>query len=251
MLYGVFSDVHSNLEALETILEYFRSEGVGGYLCCGDLVGYGAQPEECLERIRALPNLKAVCGNHDLAVVGRMNLEWFNPYARTAILWTRERLTARSRAFLENLNAKLEAEDFTIAHGSPRNPSEEYLLSTEQFRDNCSRVKAWPLFVGHSHLPVYFKLSGQGNEKVEFKILKEGQKVKISRRASTIVPIALNPGSVGQPRDHDPRASCGFYDSGEGTFRLARLNYDVVSAQAKIEKAGLPEFLALRLAYGQ
>src|SRR5438105_3662224 len=133
MLYGVFSDIHSNLEALTVVLELFSDFEVGGYICCGDLVGYGPDPEPCLARLRALKNLSVVVGNHDLAVIGRMDVEWFNPYARAAALWTRDRLSADSRRWLETMTAKLEHKDFTVAHGTPRKPPEEYLLSAAQF----------------------------------------------------------------------------------------------------------------------
>src|SRR5581483_1939436 len=117
VLYGVLSDIHSNLEALEAVLGLFADFGVGGYICCGDLVGYGPDPEPCLQRLRELKNLSIICGNHDLAVLGRIEPEWFNPYARAAVLWTRDHISEESRRFLEGLTAKLEQKEFTIAHG--------------------------------------------------------------------------------------------------------------------------------------
>ncbi len=246
MLYGVFSDIHSNLEALNVVLELFSDFEVGGYICCGDLVGYGPDPEGCLERLRALKNLSIVCGNHDLAVLGRLDVEWFNPYARAAALWTRDQLSVDSRRFLENMTAKLEHPEFTIAHGTPRKPPEEYLLSAAQFRDNIPYVKKWPLFIGHSHMPLCFRLSDAQAGGVDVLILEDQQEVALGPG-----PTALNPGSVGQPRDQDRRAACGLYDSTRGTFRIVRMEYDFQAAQAKIRSAGLPEYLALRLAYGQ
>ena len=247
MLYGVFSDDHSNLEALTAVLEMFSDFEVGGYICCGDLVGYGPDPEAVLVKLRALKNLSIVCGNHDLAVIGRMDADWFNPYARAAALWTRDQLSADSRAFVESMSAKLEKEEFTIAHGTPRRPPEEYLLSVTQFHDNIPYVKKWPLFVGHSHMPLCFRVMNPQTGRVDSMILEDQQEVKIEPGA----PTAFNPGSVGQPRDQDRRASCGLYDSSRGTFRVVRLDYDVAAVQAKIRAAGLPEYLALRLAYGQ
>ena len=107
MIYGVFSDVHSNYEALSAVLDYLEDLGVGGWICCGDLVGYGPDPDACLDRNRSLKNLSIICGNHDLAVLGRLDVEWFNAYAKAAALWTREVLSADSRAFLESLTARL------------------------------------------------------------------------------------------------------------------------------------------------
>jgi predicted phosphodiesterase len=251
MIYGVFSDVHSNLEALTVVLDYFEEIGVEGHLCCGDLVGYGADPNACLDRIRALKGLSVIGGNHDLAAIGRLELDWFNQYARAAILWTQAQMTADNRAFLESLTARLETKDFTLAHGTPRNPPEEYLLSPAQFRENVPLVRAWPLFVGHSHMPLLFRFASPGSEKVDAVFLEDREESLPRAAEGGMGPVALNPGSVGQPRDQDRRASCALYDSTKGTFRVFRLPYDVPGAQAKIRSAGLPEYLALRLDYGQ
>jgi predicted phosphodiesterase len=249
LLYGVFSDVHSNFEALTAVLRAFKDNGVEGHICCGDMVGYGPQPDACLDLIRNLKNPFFICGNHDLAIIGRMELEWFNPYARAAILWTRGVLSGESRKFLEVLTARLESPEFSLAHGTPRRPVEEYLLSAAQFRENMSRVRAWPLFVGHSHMPICFRQSLEGH--VETIFLEDRQEVRVEQAPYGKVPVVFNPGSVGQPRDQDNRASCGIYDSKTGVFRLIRVDYDVAAVQAKIRRCGLPEYLALRLAHGQ
>lgn len=248
MRYGVFSDVHSNLEALEAVLGFFEDLEVDGYICCGDLVGYGPEPDACLTRIRGLKNLALICGNHDLAAIGRIDVEWFNPYARAAALWTRDAMSEDSRNFLAGLTARLDKPEFTMAHGTPRRPPEEYLMSAAQFRDNIEYVKVWPLFVGHSHMPVCFR---SGPEGIDQQFLESHQEIELPREGGVFKPCALNPGSVGQPRDHDRRASCGVFDSDRGTFRIVRLDYDVSAVQSKIRAAGLPEYLALRLAYGQ
>jgi diadenosine tetraphosphatase ApaH/serine/threonine PP2A family protein phosphatase len=251
MLYGVFSDVHSNLEALSVVLDFFEEIGVEGHICCGDLVGYGGNPNECLDRIRALKNLSIIGGNHDLAAIGILQLDWFNQYARAAIVWTQTEMTPVNRAFLQSLTARLETKEFTLAHGTPRNPPEEYLLSPAQFRENVPLVRRWPLFVGHSHMPLLFRFAEEGGEKVEALFLEDREETLPRDAAGGFGPVALNPGSVGQPRDQDRRASCAVYDSAKGTFRVFRLPYDVPGAQAKIRSAGLPEYLALRLDYGQ
>ncbi|MDE2040020.1 MAG: metallophosphoesterase family protein [Elusimicrobia bacterium] len=252
MIYGVFSDVHSNVEAFDVVLDYFKDLGVDGYICCGDLVGYGPQPNEVVERVRALSNAYVICGNHDLAAIGRLEVEWFNPYARAAALWTRERLSEASRGYLGGLAAKLEADGFTLAHGTPRRPPEEYLLSSAQFRANIELVRRWPLFVGHSHMPLCFRVRKDAKGGVESLLLEASQTVEAARGPDGgRAPTAFNPGSVGQPRDQDSRACCAVFDSEELTFRIARLEYDVAAVQSKIREAGLPEFLALRLAFGQ
>jgi diadenosine tetraphosphatase ApaH/serine/threonine PP2A family protein phosphatase len=250
VIYGVFSDVHSNDEALSVVFDHLQGLGVEGWICCGDLVGYGPDPDAVLERVRALKNLSIISGNHDLAVTGRIELDWFNQYARAAVMWTRARLSEANRLFLDNLPAQLETPHFTLAHGTPRNPVEEYLLSPLQFRDNVPLVKTWPLFVGHSHMPLLFRFTGEG-ENVDARFL-DGREEPLPRCPDgSLAPVALNPGSVGQPRDQDNRASCGLYDSDKGTFRVIRVPYDIPSVQEKIRAAGLPEYLALRLAYGQ
>lgn len=251
MIYGVFSDVHSNLEALNAVLDYLEDLGVGGWICCGDLVGYGPDPDACLDRIRALKNLSIICGNHDLAVLDRLDLEWFNQYARAAVVWTRSHLSDSNRIFLEGLTARLETPEFTLAHGTPRNPPEEYLLSPLQFRDNVSLVNKWPLFVGHSHMPLLFRFTDGDSDKVDSRFLDDKEELLPRISGGGMAPVAINPGSVGQPRDQDNRASCGIYDSEKGTFRVFRVPYDVTAVQGKIRAAGLPEYLALRLAYGQ
>lgn len=251
MIYGVFSDVHANIEALSVVLDFFTELDVEGYVCCGDLVGYGADPNACLDRIRALKGLSIICGNHDLAAIGRLELDWFNQYARAAVLWTQANLTPVNRAYLESLTARLDKKEFTLAHGTPRNPPEEYLLSPAQFRDNVPLVRSWPLFVGHSHMPLLFRYAAAGGDKIESLFLEEREETLPRAEGGAFGPVALNPGSVGQPRDQDRRASCGVYDSTKGTFRVFRLPYDVPGAQGKIRAAGLPEYLALRLDYGQ
>lgn len=253
MVYGVFSDVHGNLEALDAVLDFLGKQGAQGYICGGDLAGYGPQPEQCLQKIRALKNLSVVCGNHDLAVIERMDIDWFNAYARAGVLWSRSHISAESRRFLESLPAKVEEKEFSLVHGTPRKPPEEYLLSAAQFSQNMPYVRTWPLFVGHSHMPLCFRLSGGNGPEVEMLFLEDGEKIEIYSKGPVPGPVAvaLNPGSVGQPRDHDPRASCGLFDSTKGTFRIARLEYDIPAVQAKIRSAKLPEYLALRLAFGQ
>lgn len=249
MKYGVISDVHSNYEALDACLDYLGGLGAEAWICCGDLVGYGPDPEACLDRIRALPKLTVIGGNHDLACIGRLDLEWFNHYARAAVIWTRALLSEENLRFLEGLTARVETPQFTLAHGTPRNPPEEYLLSPAQFKENAPLVRRWPLFVGHSHMPLLFRFGDGGAPEMHF--LEEKEEVLPRATDGSFAPVALNPGSVGQPRDQNPKASCGLFDSERGTFRVVRLAYDVKAVQEKIRAAGLPEYLALRLAYGQ
>lgn len=246
MRWGVFSDVHSSLEALEAVLARLERRGAEGYLCCGDLVGYGPDPNPALERVRRLPGLLCVRGNHDLAVLGRMDLEWFNEAARAAVRYTQRVITPENLEWLKGLPPRIDRDQFTVVHGSPRNAAEEYLVTVQQFHDNCSYYKTSPCFVGHSHLPICF-LMKEPVSFVEAGELSDGQTLFIPQGIRGVV----NPGSVGQPRDQDPRACCGIYDDVERTFTLMRVEYDVAATQKKILDAGLPEFLAARLSYGQ
>ena len=244
MLCGVFADVHSNLEALEVVLDFFHASRVEAHLCCGDLVGYGPNPNECVESLRKLGRLHAVCGNHDLAVLGRFDMEWFNPYARAAVRWTMAALSAQSRGFLAGLSPRLEAPGFTLVHGTPRRPADEYFLSPEHIQSNAPFVGVWPVFCGHSHMPLCLRQAAGGVES----IFIEDRQTVIGEKGA---PAAYNPGAVGQPRDCDKRASCALWDSQARTFQVFRLAYDFAATQAKMRQCGLPEALARRLAYGQ
>lgn len=246
MRWGVFSDVHSNCEALDAVLGHFRSENVEGFICCGDITGYGAEPDRAIATIMALPNVVAVRGNHDLAVLGRMDITWFNDMAAAAVRFAQKSIQPDHMRWLQDLPPRVDREEFTLVHGSPRNAAEEYLVTVQQFHDNYQYFKVSPCFIGHSHLPLCF-LMKEPVSYVEFGTLKEAAVVRTPRGVRGVV----NPGSVGQPRDHDHRASCGIYDDEARVFKLVRLEYDVAEAQRKILDAGLPEFLALRLAYGQ
>lgn len=247
MLWGVMSDIHSNLDALQRVLEAFAERKVQGYVCCGDTVGYGPSPNEVVETLAGLKPLQVVMGNHDLAVLGRMDIEWFNQYAQAAAIWTRWKLSPRSAQFLESLPLRVENAKFTIVHGSPRDPAEEYLLTAQQFLDNLKHFKVSPCFVGHSHLTWCFSVDPKSPLGVKSVILKDGQ----SLTAEPGVPCVFNAGSVGQPRDHDPRASCGVYDDETRRFDLIRVPYDIPAVQKKMVEVGLPEFLIARLSYGQ
>ncbi len=244
MLFGVFADVHSNLEALSVVLDFFKTSRVESYIFCGDLVGYGPDPDGCVESISQLSRLHAVCGNHDLAAIGRLSPEWFNPYARAAVEWTIAAVSAQSRDFLAALGPKLETPDFTLVHGTPKRPTDEYFLSPEQIPIQAPFVSVWPVFCGHSHMPQCLR---QAAGRLESRLLEDRQIIV----AETGELAAYNPGAVGQPRDYDKRACCALWDSQARSFQVFRLAYDCAATQAKMRQRGLPESLARRLSYGQ
>lgn len=242
MRYGVFSDVHGNHVAFRAVLDFLRKNGVESFVCCGDIVGYGPQPQECAEELMALPGLTSVMGNHDAAVVGRMDVKWFNSNAAWAIEFAKKHLTGRAMDFISSLPEKVETKDFTLVHGSPRKPLTEYLLNETQYSDNTSLWETSPCFIGHSHMPMYFREGEKGIPESNF--LEPG--VKIATRGK----VMLNPGSVGQPRDNDTRASCGIYDSGSGFFEIYKVFYDVAAVQRRMAELKMPPLLAERLSYG-
>ena len=244
MIYGVFSDVHGNYEALKAVLEFFSVRKVDGYLCCGDLVGYGPQPEECVRAVAALPNLRCVIGNHDMAVLGKMSLEWFNAYATASIEYSRGALSGDSYKFLETLPERLDNDAFIMVHGSPKNPVEEYMLTGEQFLESIPFMSTQLCFVGHSHMAFYLSRHG-----VRFPELYPFRSEEMLRLEPGL-KYAVNAGSVGQPRDRDPRAACGLYDSVNSTFTLYRLDYPRLLTQELMRRSNLPELLIERIGIG-
>jgi diadenosine tetraphosphatase ApaH/serine/threonine PP2A family protein phosphatase len=238
--YAVLSDVHANLEALEAVLTDAapRADGV---LCLGDVVGYGADPEACVELL-ATRGQVLVAGNHEHGVAGLLDLDWFNPWARTAAEWTRERLDDAHRAWLGALPLTAEVGDATLVHASPDRPDEwEYLMSAEDGFAVFGAFATRLCFVGHSHLPGVWSLGSSGPA-------FEPGSVEIALEAGR--RYLVNVGSVGQPRDRDPRAAYALWDLDRGVVAIRRVAYDVGAALAKILASGLPRFLADRLALG-
>ena len=242
MKYGVFSDVHGNYVALKAVLDFFRKNGVENFICCGDIVGYGPQPLECAETLRGLKSLVTVMGNHDAAVVGKMDLKWFNSNAAWAIEFARGQLTGQALDFIAKLPEKIETEDFTAVHGSPRKPLTEYLLSESQFTDNAKNWSVSPCFIGHSHMPLYFREGERGIPETGF--------LKPVLKVFTAGKVILNPGSVGQPRDGDTRAACGIYDPQKKYFELYRVFYALEAVQKMMAGLKMPAILAERLSFG-
>jgi diadenosine tetraphosphatase ApaH/serine/threonine PP2A family protein phosphatase len=245
--YAVLSDVHGNLEALSNVLADAASEGALGILCLGDAVGYGADPAPCIELLGER-STRMVAGNHEHGALGLLDVRWFNAAARAAALWTRDRLGADHQNFLTGLPLTSTIGEATCVHASPRRPEEwDYLLSAEDgfqaFGDFESRL----CFVGHSHRPGVWSL-GSGGPAYEDLAGPAFHDRRIpfhdGRR------YIINVGSVGQPRDRDPRAAYVVWDEDERSVTLRRVTYDHKAAAAKILRAGLPRALADRLAHG-
>lgn len=244
MRYGIFSDVHSNLEALEAVLEFYKKEKIQKFFCVGDIVGYGADPKECIRIIKDLSCI-VVAGNHDWAVDDKLSLEYFNSYAKEAIVWTKDRLSLEEKSFLGSLNLVCQENDLTFVHSSLNSPSDFTYIEDEESAIRCfSLLETRICFVGHSHIPVVFILDKEKGlsyfSEHEFEFSLEGDKKYI-----------VNVGSVGQPRDRDWRAGLCIYDTEKKIISFKRIEYDVVSSARKIIRQKLPSFLAQRLFLGR
>ncbi len=245
MRYLILSDLHANWEALQAVLADAPRE-YDHILCCGDVVGYGADPDQVTEWVRGhVANI--VRGNHDKACAGLEDLEWFNPVARQAALWTQDNIKPDNLAYLRDLGKGPERVDgFEILHGSPLD-EDEYLFSEEEVAQISPYVDAPVNFFGHTHVQGGFLCHRNGVKRL--RSVERGSDDAVLELEND-VRYLVNPGSVGQPRDGDPRAAYAVYDPDAKLITFRRVAYDVGSAQKKIVEAGLPELLALRLAAG-
>jgi diadenosine tetraphosphatase ApaH/serine/threonine PP2A family protein phosphatase len=238
---AVISDVHANLHALEAVLAAIDTEAPDELWCLGDLVGYGARPNECCEVVRGRADVCLV-GNHDLAVLGALDLADFTPDAVDAALLAREVLTEESRAFLASLRPTAKVPGAELFHGSARDPVWEYVLDGYAALATLELTSADVVLVGHSHVPLSIWLDGEQ--------LGGGLAPAGTERDLAAARWLLNPGSVGQPRDGDPRAAWLLLDLDGRHASFRRVEYPVERTQTEIREAGLPEALAARLASG-
>ena len=242
MRYLVISDIHGNLAALEAVLD--DTPEFDEVWCLGDLVGYGPSPNECIDRVRDLPHT-SLAGNHDWAALGKLDLNSFNSVARTANEWTQEQLTSSSRTFLSGLPTSLQRGDFTLAHASPREPVWEYILDASTAYQNFEHFHTPYCLVGHTHVPVVFELD-EGRQRCEILIPPLPEPLEFGP-CRTII----NPGSVGQPRDGDPRAGYALLDGYDMSWTFHRVAYPIEVTQERMEAAGLPRRLIDRLEIGR
>lgn len=242
MRYAILSDIHSNLEAMTSVLEDIHALRVDEILCLGDIVGYGANPKECLDLVKKECH-RVVIGNHDHAVIGLTNKEYFNPNAKKAVEWTADQLAPEDTGFLKRLPMIQTLENFVMAHASLNKPEDWGYILDEYEADQCFGLmgNALVTFIGHSHIPLAFE-NGRFVRCLGFI-----SHFEMDERCRYIV----NVGSVGQPRDGVNLAAYILYDSEKLTLDLRRVPYDIQRAQKKILEAGLPEFLAERIQYGR
>jgi diadenosine tetraphosphatase ApaH/serine/threonine PP2A family protein phosphatase len=246
---AVITDIHANLAALEAVLELVEAEEVEQTWCLGDVVGYGAQPDDCADLVRERCDLCLV-GNHDLAVLGTLDVAAFSEAAAEAVIWTREKIAERTLEFLRELEPAAERDGFGLFHASPRDPIWEYVLSTEQAEGCLDAQRERVGLIGHSHVSLFFtRPDGPGGaSRPEARGAQAGDGSLLDLSSGEWL---VNPGSVGQPRDGDPRAAWLELDTDEGTARFRRVAYDVERAAESIVAAGLPRRLGDRLFSGQ
>ena len=243
MTYGIISDIHGNLQALEAALAELK--GVDAFLCMGDIVGYGADPNACVERVRALPGLVCVAGNHDLAAIGSYDLNWFNPFARAAITWTAETLSQESKDYLGSLPRTAHADSALLVHGSlPQEMS--YITSPDEARMCFDAMPGDLTLIGHTHITEHYT-SRRGARSPEQTPLLSGGKIELE----TDVRYIVNAGAIGQPRDGNAAASFATWDVASGIIDVRRIAYDIEGAQAKMRKVHIPDYLWERLADGR
>ncbi|MBL8863609.1 MAG: metallophosphoesterase family protein [Planctomycetes bacterium] len=243
MKYGILGDIHANLSALRSVLEHFRARRVERILSVGDVVGYGAAPTECIEILRAA-GARVVKGNHDAACVHELDLAYFNTYARAAVSWTRGQLSRADCTWLAQLPLTLDLEDCSVAHGTYHRPERfDYVQGESDAEASLDRIPTPVCFVGHSHVPIAL-------------VRLEDDPLRTARAEGTDIDLSdvhralINVGSVGQPRDDDPRAACAIYDVEEQRVTIERVRYDIETEARRIRAAGLPPVLADRLFHG-
>jgi diadenosine tetraphosphatase ApaH/serine/threonine PP2A family protein phosphatase len=240
VIVAIVSDVHSNGDALDAVIESAQTEGAETWWCLGDVVGYGAEPDKVVDRIRAVGAI-TVAGNHDWAACGKVSTRQFNRHAAFAAEWTAKNTSPANLAWLAALPLVELQEGVRLVHATPSAPEEwNYCMRIDDAWDEMQTFEEMVCMIGHSHYPGVFE--------------KDGDEMRYTRAASLRLRAGrrylVNVGSVGQPRDGDPRAAYAIYDTDSGLLRHVRVAYDVEAAQAKILAAGLPSFLASRLAAG-
>jgi diadenosine tetraphosphatase ApaH/serine/threonine PP2A family protein phosphatase len=239
----ILSDIHSNLTALQTVLE--DAAPFDRVFCLGDVVGYGPDPNECIETLKALPELTCVKGNHDAAIIGDIDINVFNNSARLSLEWLSLQLTPDNYHWLKERPSLVEVGAFTIVHASPRSPVWEYVMDVDVARENMREFETPICLVGHTHYPCVFSLTDEEEGEVQLSVHLPDRPFKLETKS------IVNPGSVGQPRDRNPKASYLIHDDAEAlpwTYR--RVAYDVDAVQRRIIMAGLPMRHASRLREG-
>ena len=242
MRYAIVADIHANLAAFTAVLADIKQRGGAEEIwCLGDVVGYGPDPHQCIELLRQC-NHVCIAGNHDWAAIGKISTSDFNPDAAAACRWTAKQLSPDDVKYLGSLPLVIEKDDFTLVHGSPREPIWEYLLSISNAKENFGNFQTKFCLVGHSHVPLVFECDETGACFFNRFLLN----IRLVLGKNRLI---INPGGVGQPRDGDPRASYAIYDSDAKMVTLYRVPYDVSATQDKMMEHKLPLRLVARLSH--
>ncbi|MDR3013224.1 MAG: metallophosphatase family protein [Chitinispirillales bacterium] len=244
MRIAFISDIHANLEALDTVLDDIKKAGADEICCLGDIVGYGANPNECIDRVSKYCGENVLLGNHDAVAIGLMTTRQFNVHARAAIEWTAEKLSAKNRRYLSTLPLTKAVGMTTMVHATPYEPKKwYYITSLEDAAFNFQYFDTRICVIGHTHIPTIMALDDEE--------IYSHEERWISYAGKKDLRLLVNVGSVGQPRDRNKDSSYGLLDTDKKTFTLKRVPYNVEKAQAKMRKAKMPEFLINRLAEGR
>ena len=244
----LLSDIHANMEALDACLARAGEAGFDSVLCCGDIVGYGPEPNEAVEKIRALESV-TIRGNHDRVACGQDEPTGFNPHAKAAAFWTRETLTERNHAYLRALPiGPLDIDDGAqLVHGAVTD-EDDYIMSETHAADSFALTESHLTFFGHSHHPAIYTCDGSGNVLEE---IRKNTNDSVTTELRNDMRYMVNPGSVGQPRDGDTRSAFLIWDSDELRLEFYRAEYPLEVTQEKMEKVDLPRYLIERLTYGR
>jgi diadenosine tetraphosphatase ApaH/serine/threonine PP2A family protein phosphatase len=239
--YAILGDIHGNLEALEAALKGLRSAGIDRYLQVGDVVGYGADPGPCIQAMRDI-HATVVAGNHDWAVIGKLDTSYFNPYAREAVEWTRSILSEDDRQFLERLSLVERVDDeIELVHATLDQPELfDYIQTYYDAHQSFEAMQGMVCFIGHSHVPVSFL-------RTHVIVHTDAENLSLAEVSKALI----NVGSVGQPRDDNPKTAYAIYDTTTREYTLMRVAYDAKHTADKIRKAGLPPILGERLLFGR
>jgi diadenosine tetraphosphatase ApaH/serine/threonine PP2A family protein phosphatase len=245
MKYIIFSDIHGNLEALQAVMQEYERELQGGEceaICLGDIVGYGPNPRECIEEIQSR-QIFSLAGNHDYAAIGKMDISFFNPYAKDAVLWTKQVLKESDISFLKSLPLREERNGMNLVHATPCNPEQwNYLVTLYDAQHNFDCFSTQVTFVGHSHQPIFIV------QKQTKDCWVHPHPILCFRDGWRYI---INVGSVGQPRDGNPDASYVIYDNSTNIVEIKRVSYDISATQEKMRQYKLPTYLINRLEMGR
>ena len=245
MRYAIFSDIHSNLEALTAVVDVLKANPVDRIICLGDIVGYGPNPKECIEIIKSIDICQAIMGNHDAAVCGKINYSNFNLAAQAAVKINRDLLGPEEISYLKSLKESLNENNIMFVHGSPKDPLNEYVFMVSKFEESMKYTRTKVTFIGHTHHPIIFENTGHGKNRF-YNVEKNLAVYNLEKE----MKYMINVGSVGQPRDNNAKACIVFYDTKHLALTYRRVDYDMKPTQEKMNSLNLPKQLSARLALG-